>query len=320
MNEHTRPDLIRHLLTAATSAGRVHSFDHWKLQNAALYPQWTHPIDRAIAGGFASADAGFAFAFGYQAALQALAPAHVDARPAAFCVSESGGNSPSAIQTTLHRITPQRALLNGTKSFVTNADQAELLLLAASCGQDEPGPDGKSRNRLALALVPAQQTGVSIKLLPPLPFAPSIHHGSAHFDQVPVSAAQWLPGDGYADYVKPFRTVEDIHVSGAMLGFLLRNAREFGWPESSIEALLVQIVLHQNLAARSASDSATHILLAGARRQLEHWLQENSARWSLCPDDVAQAWQRDSALLNVAGKARAQRTATAWKNVQSGTR
>ncbi len=320
MNEHTRPDLIRHLLTCTTASGRVRDFDHWKREVTALYRHWTHPIDRALAGGFASADAGFAFAFGYQAALQALAPAHIDARPAAFCVSESGGNSPSAIQTTLSRITPQRALLHGTKSFVTNADQAELLLVAANCGQEEAGADGKARNRIALALVPARQTGISIKRLPTLPFAPSISHGSAHFDQVPISAAQWLPGDGYADYVKPFRTVEDIHVSGAMLGFLLRNAREFGWPDTSIEALLTQIALHQNLAERSASDSITHILLAGARQQMEHWLQENSSHWALCPDTIAQDWQRDVALLNVAGKARAQRTTTAWKSMQSDSR
>ncbi|HVL02548.1 MAG TPA: hypothetical protein VM553_22160, partial [Dongiaceae bacterium] len=139
--------------------------------------------------------------------------------------------------------------------------------------------------------------------------------GKAVFDQVPVAAFQRLPGDGYRDYVKPFRTVEDIHVSGAILGFLLRIARAHHWPAASVETLLALIGLHQWLAAQPADAVSTHLALAGARRQWDDWLQSVQPHWALCPSELAQAWQRDSALFNVAAKARAQRTQTAWQRL-----
>lgn len=319
MKEHSKYRLIPDLLTrpaAAGMAGPIAVFSDWRSHCADLFQRWDTPVDRAIAGGFDSMDTGIAFAFGYQAALQQMAPGHIDQRPACFCVTESGGNSPSAIQTRLARVTPEQGFLQGEKTFVTNADQAELLLVAASLGDPVPGPDGKSRNPLVMVLVPAQSPGVSITPLPALPFAPSVHHGIARFEQVAVAASQWLPGDGYSDYVKPFRTVEDIHVSAALLGFLLRIARAHRWPAASIEALLALIALHQWLAALPPKDSSTHLILAGARQQMEDWLQANRPHWDLCPPELAQAWQRDSALLKVAGKARAQRTQTAWNTLQ----
>lgn len=319
MKEYSKYRLIPDLLTRpATSgmAGPIAAFADWRSHCADLFQRWSTPVERAIAGGFESIDTGFAFAFGYQAALQQMAPGHIDQRPASFCVTEAGGNSPSAIQTRLTRITPEQTLLQGEKTFITNADQAELLLVAASTGEATTGPDGKARNPLAMVLVPAQSPGVSITPLPALPFAPSIHHGVARFEQVVVTAAQWLPGDGYSDYVKPFRTVEDIHVSAALLGFLLRIARAHRWPTASIEALLALIALHQWLAALPPKDSSTHLILAGARQQMEDWLQANRPHWDLCPPGLSQAWQRDSALLKVAGKARVQRTQSAWNTLQ----
>lgn len=322
MKEYSKYRLIPELLARPAAAGKVGpiaAFADWRSHCADLFRRWETPVERAIAGGFESADTGFAFAFGYQAALQQMAPQHIDQRPASFCVTESGGNSPSAIQTRLTRVAPEQSLLQGEKTFITNADQAELLLVAASTGDTVTGPDGRSRNPLAMVLVPAQSPGVSITPLPALPFAPSIHHGVARFEQVPVSAAQWLPGDGYSDYVKPFRTVEDIHVSAGLLGFLLRIARAHDWPAASIETLLALLALHQWLAALPPQDSSTHLILAGARQQFEDWLLANRPHWNLCPPEMAQAWQRDSALLKVANKARAQRTQTAWKDL-SGAR
>lgn len=315
MNAYTRSSLFQHLLTQTPAAADTRTPLLWKPRLQALYARWSTPLERAIAGGFDSADVGQAFVCGYQAALQHLAPAQVDDRLASFCVTESGGNSPSAIQTRLTPVTPERSLLHGEKAFVSGADQAELLLVAARTGEDQ-GSDGKIRPRIVIVQVPVPQRGLHIQPLPPLPFAPSATHGTAHFDQVAVSAAQCLPGDGYRDYVKPFRTVEDIHVSAALLGWLLRVARSWHWPDECVETLLALLVLHQALAALPADASTTHLALAGARQQLENWLLTSEPHWARCPAPLQEQWQRDRALLKVAGSARTRRTHTAWERLK----
>ena len=39
-------------------------------------------------------------------------------------------------------------------------------------------------------------------------FVPEISHAEVELDRVKVSDADVLPGDGYDDYLKPFRTIE----------------------------------------------------------------------------------------------------------------
>ena len=42
--------------------------------------------------------------------------------------------------------------------------------------------------------------------------------------------ADLLPGDGYDIYLKPFRTIEDIHVHAALIGYLVGVARRLEAP------------------------------------------------------------------------------------------
>lgn len=282
----------------------------WQALTRQQYTQWQTPFARAVAGGFCSGSIGIAFTSGYQAALQALAPTRVDYNAASFCVTEAGGNKPSSIQTRLTASTAGHWILSGEKSFVSGADHARRLLVAATDGQDEQG-----RNRLVMVQVETDQPGVAIQVLPPLPFAPEALHGSVRFDQVVITPEQRLPGDGYAQYVKPFRTIEDIHVSAAILGYLVRIARQYGFPRSSIEQLLALIWLHQPLAGAAPAEPTTHLTLAGARQLMESVLAALEACWAQVDPAVASAWQRDKALLQIAGKARTQRTLRAWETV-----
>jgi alkylation response protein AidB-like acyl-CoA dehydrogenase len=291
---------------ASTATGAT-AFARWQALQQTLTRQWQQPIERAICGGFHSTSCSDAFSFGYQAALQQLVPGRIGFHPASFCVTEAGGNRPSAIATTLKAQAAGHWILQGEKSFVSGAEHARDLLVAATTGQDQQG-----RNQLAMVLIPARQTGVTINLLPPLPFVPEVSHGNARFDQVVVTEDQRLPGDGYTDYIKPFRTLEDIQVSAALLGMLLRIARQYAWPRTAIETLLAGISLHQAMAALPAGASSTHLLLAGARTQMQDWLTSHASCWNLCPPALAQEWQRDSALLQIAAKARLQRTESAW--------
>lgn len=281
----------------------------WQRLAQRHYAHWPTPFERAVAGGFCSLNLGTAFTFGYQSALQALAPDAVDYSAASFCVTEPAGNKPSAITTTLTRIDSGWSL-DGQKSFVSGAEHAQRLLVAASTGQDDQG-----RNRLAMAVVNAHQKGVTITPLPPLPFAPDISHGSVQFHKVVLTALQVLPGDGYRDYVKPFRTIEDIHVSSAILGYCIRMARSLTLAKTLLEELLGLVWLHRILAQQPPSAAATHLGLAGARQMMEHSLSRLEPALVTADATLAACWQRDKALLNVAAKARAQRTVKAWETL-----
>jgi acyl-CoA dehydrogenase len=183
-------------------------------------------------------------------------PAKPDDEIIAMCATEEGGGRPSAIRTTL----TQRAgvwLVNGTKSFATRGVLAQRLVVIASLGT---APDG--RNRLRATMVDAKETGVRVTDQPALPFAPEIPHATVRLTDVPV---QVLLGDGYLNYLQPFRTIEDIHVLAAALGWLLRVARASGWPQASRQRLLMVVAAVRGLNVDAASSPGVHIVLGGPR-------------------------------------------------------
>ena len=134
-----------------------------------------------------------------------------------------------------------------------------------------------------------------------------------------VDAAALLPGDGYERYVKPFRTLEDAHVTLAVLAYLLREARQRGWPAGFAERLCATMVVLCDVAGAAADAPATHVVLAGALAQAHALYAEAGTLWAAAGDDpAAQRWQRDAALFGVAGSARSQRAARAWERLQAG--
>lgn len=312
MNIPQAPCLSAFLLSTALPLPETESardIQSWQILAQRLHQHWPEPFARAVTGGFCSLNLATAFASGYQSALQALVPGAVDYNATSFCVTEAGGNKPSAITTRLTACAEGWSL-NGQKSFVSGADHARQLLVAASTGQDDQG-----RNQLVMVRVDARQPGVQISNLPPLPFAPEISHGTVRFEQVAIQPDQILPGDGYSAYIKPFRTVEDIHVSSAALGFCIRIARENHLPHNLLEELLALVNLHQSLAGQDPSSAATHLALAGTRHLLDRVLEPFEAALSAANNAAAQHWARDKLLLNVAAKARQQRTAKAWETM-----
>jgi hypothetical protein len=132
-----------------------------------------------------------------------------------------------------------------------------------------------------------------------------------------IEEAQILPGDGYASYVKPFRTVEDIHVQAAILSYLMREAQRLAWPEHWIERLSALLAALATLSNMPASHAETHIGLAGALRISAGLIEEAEAFWlKSAAEPAALRWRRDRELLQVAGKAREQRTQRAWEKLR----
>ncbi|MFD6155493.1 acyl-CoA dehydrogenase family protein [Nocardia sp. NPDC060256] len=266
------------------------------------------PVDVALAAGFGADRLGYAFLSGYQEALRALIPDLSPDELVALCATEAGGGHPSAIETTLTEELGS-ARLNGTKTFATLGMLAHRLVVLASVGTDADG-----RNRLRATMVDVREAGVRVTNLPATPFAPEIPHAMVTLTDV---AAVVLPGDGYLDYLKPFRTIEDVHVLAAALGWLIRVARASGWSQSVLQQLLTAVAAVRGLDIDAPSSPGVHVALGGAFEYFGRLLAELDSLWASVDSVTRQRWERDRPLLAIAGRVREQRLATAWRSVRS---
>ena len=289
---------------------------------AEWWPRWragaalaASSAEQALLGGFDADRVGWAFASGYQAALRALLPELPADAVAAFCVTEETGNRPRDIHT---RVTPAAdgsVSISGAKRWTTLGPDSSVLLIV---GALPPGPD-PVRPQLKVARVPVGTPGLQLLPMPETRFVPEVPHARVQLDAVKVDADALLPGDGYERYVKPFRSLEDAHVTLAVLAYLLREARQRGWPTGFAERLCATLAVLCDLAAGPADAPVTHVVLAGALAQAHALYAEAGTLWAAAGDDPAAVrWTRDVALFGVAGSARSQRAARAWERLQAG--
>lgn len=304
-----RDDAIGFVLKAASSAPDCPDVAAWWPRHRESARTWRNPLDLAIAAGFAADRAGWAFASGYQAALHALFPGAPEDRICAFCVTEEGGNHPKAIRSMLAR-SHSGFVLNGAKRWTTLGPDGALFFVAARDGTH----DGE-RALLRVVKVASDVRGVSVQAMPPPRFVPEVPHAQLQFDNVALGGDALLPGDGYENFVKPFRTVEDIHVHAAVVAYLAREARRLGWPAAWVGRAAAQLHALRSLATEDPASPATHIALAGALALGETLIGETESFW-VGEDPAAARWRRDRELLSVAAKARAQRSARAWERLR----
>ncbi|MBU2510597.1 acyl-CoA dehydrogenase family protein [bacterium] len=318
MNQ-TDLNLINWLLTEGVSIDSkpVESLKQWKTILNDLGEKWTRPFQRAVVGGFLADRTAYAFLTGFRAALQRLFPLMSPTCMAAFCISEEGGNHPKFIRTNLERTESSNGkqnnwVLNGNKKFITGATEADTIFVAASLGFDENG-----RNDIRLVKLKSNLEGVVINPMETLPFIPEISHGSVAFENVMVEDQQILEGDGYLNYIKPFRYLEDVHVSSSVLGFLYRTACLFSWEASIKEKLISLILLAQGLAEASPEQFETHIAFAGFQKQMDRLTDGLDSELDKTPRDFKAAWIRDRQIFTIAEKARHKRLEKAWNNFQA---
>lgn len=220
--------------------------------------------------------------------------------PTALCVTEEKGNSPRATETSLE---PSEGgfILSGTKSFVTFGNLAETLIVSARVGVRPDGlPD------IAVVRVPADREGLRLRQLPDTPFVPEIPHAAVDFDRVLVSADERLPGDGYLEYVKPFRTIEDIHVIGATIAYLIGLSRRVEASPESTARLVSDLIALERLSTEPPLDPEVHVALHGVYGHLSDFVESDAFASILlaAPTDERERWTRDRRLLEVANKAR----------------
>lgn len=284
------------LLQPAERLGAEQGLEDWYgrlLQRLGDTPQ---PFALAVGGGHLAATPGLAFLAGYQAALRVLWPA-APWTAGALCVTEKRSTRPADLSTRLYGL-----YLSGSKDFVTAAECADWLLVAAREDAGDEAP------RLALGVVRQGAPGVRIEALPALTLMPDIGHARLHLEQ---AQCERLAGDGWSDYVKPFRSIEDLYVLAAVCAWLHGIGQECAWPEPLQLRLLALLAGCAEVARHEPNAAATHLLLAGLFAQQQALAAELDAAFAAGPAQWATLWQRDQGLLRIAESARAKRLAKA---------
>lgn len=301
------------LLTSAPQAiaAPCENVADWWARHRAIAREHSDPIHQAIVGGFVADRVAWAFASGYQAALRALLPDAPGDRICALCVTEADGNSPKSIRSSLKK-SGGAWTLDGAKRWTTLGPEGALFFVAA---RDEAASG--ERPAIKLVRVASGSPGLKIERMPPTKFAPEVPHAQLQFDNLKIRETEILEGDGYDQYVKPFRTIEDIHVQAAVLSYLMRESQRLSWPQHWLERLSALLAALGKLSDMPAAHAETHIALAGALAIGAGLIGETEAFWqAAAADPAALRWQRDRELLEVAGAARKLRTVRAWERLR----
>ena len=293
-----------HALLSCTQRLPAQPLDDWfaALQTALGEVE---PWSLALRGGRLAATPGLAFLAGYQAALRVLWPSAPKGL-GALCVTENKSTRPADMHTRLRGLT-----LSGRKDFVTAAEAADWLLVAA---RDEAAG---APVHLSLAVVYRGAPGVRIEPLPNLPLMPDIGHARLHLDH---AHCELLAGDGWDAYVKPFRSIEDLYVFSAVTAWLFGVGQDSGWPQSLQLRLLALLAGCAELTRHCPNAATSHVLLAGLFAQLAALRAEIDTAMQAGPALWAQLWQRDHHLLNIAASARAKRLEKALQGLALASR
>lgn len=275
------------------------------------------PIDRAIAGAARVDRIGFAFAGAYQAALRVLVPSLDNNVMASFAATEARGARPRQIETTLER-TSGGWLLSGSKTWVTlltRANEGALagrVIVIARLRSEER----EERPTLRAVCLDVARPGVAITPLEPLPFVPEIPHASMKLEGVSITDEEVLPGDGYENYLKAFRTIEDVHVQAALVAWLHAVGTRARFPRELREKMLSTLIALRALAEAEPLRPETHLALGGAIREGHAILDACEPHWAMVDEATRLRWQRDRALFEIARKPRELRLASAWASVE----
>jgi alkylation response protein AidB-like acyl-CoA dehydrogenase len=299
--------MLPQLPASQAAAVPCESVTQWWLRHRAIANEHPDPMHQAIVGGFVADRIAWAFASGYQAALRAIFPEAPGDRICALCVTETDGNSPKSIRSILKK-SGDAWTIDGAKRWTTLGPEGALFFVAV---RDEAA-SGR-RPAIKLVRIPSGAPGLTIELMPPTTFVPEVPHAQLRFEHLTVVEMDILEGDGYDLYVKPFRTVEDIHVQAAVLSYLMREGQRLSWPHDWLERLSAILAALGKISDMPAAHAETHIALAGALAIATGLVAEAESFWDGAPGDPAAArWKRDRPLLAVAAKARAARTERAW--------
>lgn len=264
-------------------------------------------IDQAALGGAMADRLGYAFVGGYHAAMSRLARSK-DRNRMCLAATEPGGVHPRSIETELG-VSNGVPLLSGKKSFVTLASVSHSIVVIARKA-DVPG----DRPELLAIKVPRERRGITLVARPETPFAPEVPHAEVSFEDVVIDPSDILPGDGYADYLRPFRTLEDLHVLAAGAGYLLSVARASAGATRLVPRCVALLSATRALGQDDARSPAVHLALAPLFDEARSLVGDVIAALDAASDERARL-ERDRPLFMVAESARQKRLEAARRSL-----
>lgn len=296
---------VQWCLKAPVDVPAMETADDWLTNWRQLPLDELPPFALAVMGGFQADRAAWAFSAGYEAALRAMFPQISGGGLHGFSLSEEGIRSPRDLQTLWQADAAGGIRLNGNKGWVPLPEHCEAYFVVCRAS----GPQGA----LSVVRMPATADGVSMSPRNPAAFMPELPAARMQLQDVALDASAMLPGDGWTDYARPFGALEELYVSAALMGYLLREGRARDWPQALLRQMLAAITLLERLAAETGSDQSL-VLLAGATEWVRTLLTRATAHWAEQPDDVAgQRWVRDQTVQRMWAASGAKRGERAWQ-------
>jgi len=169
--------------------------------------------------GINSDSSSSAFWLGYQLAIQYLFGDQLSGDIAAFVINESRSSKPSNWCTSLIKDQGDY-LVSGKKDFVTARDQIDCLLVGGVI--KDSASDNEIKGFTRIFKVAASDTGLNFEPFKGLPVFKELEKSRLIIEEVSVAEDSVFNGDGYTDFIKPFRLIEDFFVSVSLLGYLCR--------------------------------------------------------------------------------------------------
>lgn len=273
------------------SHAELPQFRHQLTAGSEQYPSALN----AVFLGAQAATPGMAFLSGYQNAIRCLDPKCPADVLAAFCVSEKGIKKPWDMHT---RITPS-CLNSVPKSYQLSGQKGYVMLLPNDLdrlyviAKDET-------EQLRCVFISSQVDGLGITESLKTPFVQDIPHSGVVFDEIDIPVAQLMDLDGHQQANKPFRYWEDVHVTLAMMAWVLRGV------ENTTEA---SSVLAKELIKYMGK------LIELYNQYPEYYSKESFAAFDACqsvleeaaeslPGSLKLQWQQDRPLLQMGYKIR----------------
>ena len=275
------------IISTALQHNEFESFQ--ELEDKLLSINTNSPLLVALELGLRATTIGQAFALGYRCALQELLPTLPQDQWAAFCVTEEAGVHPKKLTTTLS----SDNLISGEKSFVSMADKATQLIVIAVAGRNGDRP------LLKAVKVSMPVVGAQVDVMPSMGMMPEVGHGKLTLENVPCEV---LEGDGYLDFNKKFRTIEDAHLLMAFTSLILSKSVRFGLDDSLIDECLVII---SSLFSLSFEDAPINTLqLSGLYKLFEVLRDKFEIQLSEINAGFKSEWERDSKVFGLSKKTR----------------
>jgi hypothetical protein len=286
------------LIPSNLSLNEFSSFSEF--EKAVLAKDKTESLLSTLELGLRSANLSQAFSLGYRCALQRLCPELNQKEWAAFCVTEESGAHPKKLKTTVSA----KGVLNGAKSFVSMADRAKQLLIIAVEGYAEDRPILKA------VQVELPVIGLDLTVLPSMGMLPGVAHGKLVLNEVQGSI---LKGDGYLDFNKKFRSIEDAHLLMAFTSLILSKVVRCKLNDNLIDDCMVIITSLLNL---EFDDKPFNVLqLSGLYKNFEFIQAKFEADLLAISLDFKDEWLRDSKVFRLAESIREAKRALASSKI-----